>query len=149
MSKDINNKLELYKEQMMECGYKESDYTAKEWKLIFLAEELCDITTYDSDLDLHFGERILNILKVINDGNTFTFIKDKNNYLEYITIINLMPINWLEWGSSIRGAWFSLDDIEFDYFIPTPLKELNNPAYGEQKFKITTDKLYNWLLEAK
>jgi len=76
-------------------------------RLAFLSSTVFGLTTYDLDLDIEFGKDIFEVMKVIYEKRNFEYIKDMNNYKKYILVCNLLDNNhWLEWGSSIRGAWF-------------------------------------------
>lgn len=70
-----------------------------------------DLVTYDSGLDERFVKDILEVLKVIQKGITFEYIGDQSNYVKYILVCQLLhKFRWIDWGTSIRGAWFALDD---------------------------------------
>lgn len=71
------------------------------------ADEIFDLTTYDSELDKLFVETILDVCKVILARQNFEFIKDETAYVVYIVVCNMFEHkHWIEWGTSIRGAWF-------------------------------------------
>ena len=74
----------------------------------FVAEDIFNLTTYDSWIDYVFTRYLLSIMTAIYDRKTFDFIKSsKDNYLVFITICNLLDNKgWIEWGTSIRGCWF-------------------------------------------
>ncbi|PBG28827.1 hypothetical protein BGU81_06825 [Clostridioides difficile] len=75
-------------------------------KMIFVTK-LFGIITYDERLDIEFGKSIIEVMKSIQSRNNFDYIKNKKKYRQYILIANLLASNgWVEWGSSIRGAWF-------------------------------------------
>jgi len=80
-------------------------------KLEFLADYIFEFTTYDGDISELFAEKMVEVLRAINDGKIYEFIKDEENYKWYIIMCN-MPFlgDKLEWGTSIRGAWWSYDD---------------------------------------
>lgn len=79
-----------------------------ETRLAFLSESIFDFTTYDGEKDEFFGRRAVEVCTAINDGKTFDFIKDSDNYTWYLAMCN-MPFfaERLEWGMSIRGAWWA------------------------------------------
>lgn len=69
------------------------------------------LITYDRSVDAIFAENIVQVLEAIRDKTTFDYIKDKHQYLKYLVVVNLPIIhNLLNWGGSIRGAWFDLGD---------------------------------------
>lgn len=78
------------------------------------AEVICSsfgITTYDSAVDALFSETIVQVLEVIRDKTTFEYIKEHDKYLKYLVVVNYPMIHdILNWGGSIRGAWFDLGD---------------------------------------
>ena len=118
-------------EQWLSWGDFHEEASEKEQKLIFLSSEILGLTTYDDALDVHFGRMVLESMKQIQNKTTFEYIKNKNNYAEYILSCNLMK-GWLDWGSSIRGAWFS----DYDGNI-TPGFALSNIGYDKGSFPIT------------
>lgn len=73
----------------------------------FLAVYLFDFTTYDSGMDELLGEKAVEVFRVISERKTFEYIADQEQYRWYIIMCN-MPFfaARLEWGSSIRGAWW-------------------------------------------
>lgn len=76
-------------------------------RLEYLANYIFDFTTYDEEMDRLFAEKAVEVCAAINDGKTFEYIKDPENYRWYLLMCN-MPffIKRLEWGTSIRGAWW-------------------------------------------
>lgn len=89
-----------------------------ETRLAYLSEIIFDFTTYDSEKDDFFGRKAVEVCAAINDGKTFDFIKDADNYIWFLVMCN-MPFfaERLEWGTSIRGAWWGARpgrQIEFD-----------------------------------
>jgi hypothetical protein len=99
--KDFKKELdELYKFwQEMECP--------PETKIEFLGAIIFDFTTYDGEIDVLFAEKMVEVLECILNRTTFEYQEDKEKYINYLTMVN-MPFltNKLEWGTSIRGAWF-------------------------------------------
>ena len=80
------------------------EVTKYEW----LSENVFDLTTYDNSLNELFGKKIFEVCKAILDGTTFEYISmDQSHYITYILVCQILKsFNWIEWGSSIRGAWF-------------------------------------------
>lgn len=81
------------------------DFTEQQKRHMFLADGIVGITTDDWGLDLEFGENLLEVITQIHNKTTFKYVKDKNNYKKYIIYCNFI-IDWIDWGVSIRGAWF-------------------------------------------
>lgn len=108
-----------------EMGYSSDEYTEREFKLIWLSDNLFDITTYDDDISLTFGKELFEVIKVIIDRTWNKYIKDESNYIKFIRCANLLDKgNYIEWGTSIRSCWFN--DVEF-------FKWLVNEFIGEGK----------------
>ena len=79
-------------------------------KFEYLGNVIFDFTTYDGDVDAVFAEKMIPVLSCIVNKKTFEYHKESNdNYLNYLMMVNLpFLVNKLEWGTSIRGAWFDL-----------------------------------------
>lgn len=73
----------------------------------FLANSIFDFTTYDSRMDDLFGRKAVEVCAAINDRKTFDYQRTPEGYLWYLIMCN-MPFfaGKLEWGTSIRGAWW-------------------------------------------
>ena len=85
-------------------------------KLEYLSCYIFDFTTYDSGIDELFATKALEVCIAVSDRKTFDYQKDAENYRWYLVMCN-MPFfeNKLEWGTSIRGAWWNLHlDDEFE-----------------------------------
>lgn len=77
----------------------------------YLAEFLFDFTTYDDGMSYRFGKMAVETCRAITERKTFDFIKECDaNYMGYLTMVN-MPFfaDKIEWGTSIRGAWWCID----------------------------------------
>lgn len=73
----------------------------------FLGSWIFDFTTYDGYYDVLFARNMLDVLNAIRDKKTFQYILDKDNYKNYLLMCNTKFLSdKLEWGTSIRGAWF-------------------------------------------
>lgn len=94
----------------------DKDFSEQDKRYAFLASEVFGLTTYDLDLDIEFGKDIFEVMKVIYERKNFEYIKNETNYKKYILVCNLLNDNgWIEWGTSIRGAWFNnFDSIQFN-----------------------------------
>ena len=112
--------------KILENNYK--DYTSMRCesysKIEHLGNVIFDFTTYDSDVDVLFAEKMIEVLKCILEKRTFEYQKDRNQYINFLTMVN-MPFltDKLEWGTSIRGAWF--DDFK-EYKIDSCGIEIKN-----------------------
>lgn len=107
-------------------------FSKKDQKLVFLSEQILGLTTYDSGLDLELGKMVFEAMKQIQNMTTFDFIKDETNYRNYIISVNLI-YDWLEWGTSIRGAWFN----EYGGKIKPDEAMLSNVGHDKDYLSIT------------
>ena len=83
------------------------DTTCGETKYEWAASYIFDLTTYDGSLDELFVKKIIEVCKVILDGKNSEYIRDESNYTAFILVCQLLDrFDWIEWGTSIRGAWF-------------------------------------------
>jgi len=83
-------------------------------KAEYLSDQIFDITTYDGEMGELFGTKSVEVCKAISDKKTFDYIADPESYKWYLMIVNTVFFeNKLEWGTSIRGAWWNLsgDDV--------------------------------------
>lgn len=76
----------------------------------YLAKHVFDFTTYDSDMDELLGRKAVEVCRAVNDRATLDYIKVPDDYRWYVVMCN-MPFfaPRLDWGTSIRGAWWSFD----------------------------------------
>lgn len=115
-------------------------FTEQQKKYIFLSSAIVGITTYDDDLDVKYGKMIAETLVQIKNRTTFNYIKDEAKYQDFISSCNYI-IRWLDWGSSIRGAWFDIWDGKIE-----PDESLSNIDYPDDHIKITED-FINWFVD--
>ena len=80
----------------------------QELKCAFLSQEKFELTTYDIGLELEFGQDILEVMKIIFEKQNFKYLEENNeNYKKFILVANgLQRLNWIDWGTSIKGCWF-------------------------------------------
>ena len=99
--------LEIFRAQYDECKNRVVHELSKyEWA----AEYVFNLTTYDGELDKRIVSDIIEVCKVILENRNFEYIKDESNYIKYILVCQwLNEFNWINWGTSIRGAWFEID----------------------------------------
>lgn len=83
-------------------------------RLVFLSDEIFGFTTYDNEMSALFAAKALEVCAAIADRANFEYIKDPDNYRWYLLMCN-MPFfaKRLEWGTSIRGAWWRFEQSEF------------------------------------
>lgn len=85
-------------------------------RLEYLADYIFDFTTYDSEIAALFATKALEVARSINDGATWAYFEgNPENYKWFLLMVN-MPFfqGRLEWGTSIRGAWWVHEDTELD-----------------------------------
>lgn len=101
----MKNFLEILSENYKHCN--DTMNMGLESKEEYVGSMIFDFTTYDGDLYSLFALEMIEVIDCILNRKTFKYIKDKNNYKNYILMCN-MPflVDKLEWGGSIRGAWF-------------------------------------------
>ena len=100
--------MENYKEQLDKLYLEEKDNECPpDNKFQFLGNSIFGFTTYDSGIDELFAKKMLEVIDCIYNKTIFDYQNDENNYINYLTMVN-MPFmqGKLEWGTSIRGAWF-------------------------------------------
>lgn len=92
--------------RMLEEGHMETQDRAS--RLEYLSEYIFDFTTYESEYSELFAKKALEVCAAVSDGKTFEYIKQPDNRLWYLLMVN-MPFftNKLSWGTSIRGAWWA------------------------------------------
>ncbi len=99
-----------------------------------------DFDTYVSGVDAELAPRFCAALKSILDRTTFEFIKEsRQNYLDFLTLCNLSRFkDLMEWGTSIRGAWFSLglEPIEMGRWLPVSDPGDSLKFDEEEKFEV-------------
>lgn len=77
-------------------------------RLEYLSEHIFDFTTYESEMAEMFAAKALEVCAAISDERTFEYIgASSDNRMWYLLMCN-MPFfaDKLEWGTSIRGAWW-------------------------------------------
>jgi hypothetical protein len=85
----------------------------RDTKYEWAASDIFNLTTYDGGLDEIFVKEILEVCRVILDKTNFEYILDRNNYIKYIRVCQILDnFHWIDWGTSIRGAWID------DYSLP-------------------------------
>lgn len=102
--------LEIYKAQYEEeCTRRIGGYTKYEWA----AMNIFDLCTYDGSLDEKFVKAIIEVCNVILEDRNFEYIKDEKNYIKYILVCQIFEqFRWIDWGTSIRGAWFQRENFK-------------------------------------
>jgi len=79
-----------------------------ESKMEYAGSVIFDFTTYDSLVDSTFATLMLEVVGCILNRTATKYMNNEDCYLNYLIMVN-MPFltDKLEWGGSIRGAWFN------------------------------------------
>jgi len=112
--------------ELLENSYaqtKECQPDSEMGRLEYLAEYIFMFTTYENIVSSLMANKCLEVCRAITDRKTFGYIGNEDGNLWYLIMVN-MPFfeGKLEWGTSIRGAWWEL--------------------YGSKKFKVQSCGLY-------
>lgn len=105
---EIEKRLEEFKRDEIERGgrYADDQTAIAAW----VCDEAFDIATYDTDVSIAFGRAILDVMSAILGKRTFNYIKLPGKYHAYIAVCHILDQrDMIDWGSSIRGAWFDYD----------------------------------------
>jgi hypothetical protein len=76
-------------------------------RLEYLSEYIFDFTTYEDEAAELFARKAVEVAEAINNGTTFKYIQRDEDRIWFLLMCN-MPFFYprLEWGTSIRGAWW-------------------------------------------
>lgn len=79
-------------------------------RLVFLGEDIFDFTTYDGSISEAMAKDAVEAIDAITERKTFEYFKrDPGNEEKFIRIINTPFFqDRLDWGTSIRGAWWDM-----------------------------------------
>lgn len=82
----------------------------------FLSCFVFDFTLYDSSKEVQWSEEMLTVIRAILERTTFGMFREPASEEVYLKMVNMPFLQGrLEWGTSIRGAWFQTDD---DWLLP-------------------------------
>lgn len=98
-----------YKEELtnLYLEEKESSGCPPDNKFEFIGSTIFDFTTDDGALDELLAKKMIEVVTVIINKTNYDYIKEEANYINYITMVNMPFLQGkLEYGTSIRGAWF-------------------------------------------
>lgn len=85
--------------------------TEREKRLLFLVDEVLELTTYCEEYSLKIGEIILDIMKYIHSKRDFLTLRPKYDYareqweFDYVVYVQFIT-QYLNWGTSIYSVWF-------------------------------------------
>lgn len=104
----MGNKIMSYL-KLLESSYNQAlsrgEFTCS--KLEFIGNHIFEFETYEDVVLSLMTKKAIEVCGVITNFTTFDYIKDDNNNMWFLVMVN-MPFfkNKLEWGVSIRGAWW-------------------------------------------
>jgi len=102
---------------MLEHSYKQTKaYQSDPWmeRLEFLAFHVFEFVTYENIISSLMAEKCLEVCKAISDKTTYEYIKTKENNTWYLLMVNMPFFQYkLNWGGSIRGAWWDCGPEKF------------------------------------
>lgn len=79
--------------------------------LEYLSVSIFDFITYDNNINRLFAQKALEVCNAITNGKNFEYQENKENYKWYLLMVNMVFFsNKLDWGTSIRGAWWNVGD---------------------------------------
>ena len=83
----------------------------KSSRLRYLADHIFDFTTYEDEMAELFATKALEVCAAISGRTTFDYIKDVDNRRWFLLMCNMRFFEpRLNWGTSIRGAWWDTND---------------------------------------
>lgn len=83
----------------------QKDYDSK---YAYFAESYFNVIAYDDHMADIIGREITEVIEVILNRKSFDYIENDENYKKYIIWASkLDEMEWIEWGTSIRGAWLN------------------------------------------
>jgi len=99
-----------YVELLARSYEKERELEIYDSPYAFLAMEIFGLITYDDDEGELFGRKAVDVCLAITRKLTIPYQQDSENYRWYLLMVN-MPFfqGKLDWGTSIRGAWWDYD----------------------------------------
>lgn len=120
---------------------RDRDLSKLQNKIMFLSDYIFDFTTYHDNISLDMAADMLNVLSAIQNRSSFEYISDDRNYRTYLTMINMPFLNGkLEWGTSIRGAWFDCCGQDETYTFA-----LGSISVPKKEFDIFIKELLEWV----
>lgn len=103
-------------------------------RLEFLGEFIFDFTTYDGSISEKWAKEAIEVAVAISEGKTHEYqMLNPTQYETYLKMVNMAFFSdKLEWGTSVRGAWWCLPHKQ-----KTIILDLGTGMYnGEQFYQI-------------
>ena len=100
---------------LLEKNYQSSAEHHQQTRKAWLAESVFGTCSYDDDMAEWFADIIIAAASIISK-EAVLMVDDEDEYRNYLIAVNLPFFDTrLNWGTSIRGAWWD-DDMDFDLF---------------------------------
>lgn len=117
-------------------------------KFEFVGDDIFHFVTYDTEVTEMLASKMLEVINVILQKGNSNYQENPQNYITYLMMVNMPFLKGkLDWGTSIRGAWFDEhghhSDKE-DFYCITP--ELNVP---KKEIKDFLSQLILWVKEGE
>ena len=93
----------------------------------YIANDLFDLTTYDSAIDKTLVKQIMKTLKWVElDPSSRSKNTSEAQLTEHIITLHLgNVVDWVDWGTSIRHSWIEFDKVDA-YLAIKALIQLND-----------------------
>jgi len=89
------------------------DFNNEDYKYCFIAD-FFKLNSQERRFTVLISKKCLEVCEVILYGESFEYMKNEENSLWFYTVINMTFMeNLLNWGTSIRVAWFEIDEKEY------------------------------------
>jgi len=99
---------ESYEDELESSASMHGDYDYT--KLEFIGEHIFGFVTYESEVLKEMAKLCLDVCLAITHRQTFDYISMPERNVNYLMMINMQFFDGrLDWGTSIRGAWWCLD----------------------------------------
>lgn len=127
----------LYKEARENSGYPQGS------KFAWIGNDIFDFTTYDDGISSLLAGRMIDVCRCILEGTTFKYQElNDEHYLNFLIMVNMPFLQGkLNWGGSIRGAWFD------EYGLPSDKKTIlitNDFEIPREEIKVFIKDLIDW-----
>ena len=95
--------------QMLADGYEAMKGQPPRNRLQFLGHFIFQFETDDPEMTELFAQKALEVCAAISDGTTFEYVENKEDYIWFLLMANFpFFLERIEWGVSIRGAWWDV-----------------------------------------
>ena len=121
-------------------------------KFQFLCNDVFNLWPYDSDIEEKWGKDLYEVMLHIWNHKCFDYwMVSDEAYNTYLIICQLLDMkHWIEWGTSIRHVWFSIDDKSDRLFSTVCYVSVDDPHYDEEGVAMTEENLkvlLDWMEE--